>query len=310
MTLGPQPPGSGAAVGRSEDLAALLARIQGMRLDAGALVEGLLSGHHRSPHHGVSVEFAEHKDYAPGDELRSIDWKAFGRTDRLLVKRFHHETDLTARIIVDTSGSMAYGGGAGLKARAAGILALSAAYVLLRQGDRVGLTAASDRIRGHLPPRSGLSHFQALGDLLEQSPPQGETAIGPVLEDELERLGRRRAVLIFSDCFEDPESLFRPIRALRARQCSVVLVQVLHSDELELPFEEVREFRSMERPDHPESRLIAEPQLIRALYLRRLAEHLDRVTDIARMAQVAYHLVRSDEPLDPALFALLRGGLP
>lgn len=291
---------------RDADLSALLARLQGLRLDAQGLVEGLLSGHHRSPHHGVSVEFAEHKDYSPGDELRNIDWKAFGRTDRLLVKRFHHETDLTARIVVDASGSMAYGDGETMKYRAAAVIGLALSYLLLRQGDRVGLLTANDRVCRRIPPRSGLGHFQALSQVLETTPPQGETALGEVLAEEIERTGRRRAIIVITDTLEEPDHLFAPIRLLRARQCSVCLLQVLHSDELELPFEGVREFRSMER----EARLVAEPQLIRSIYLKRLNEHLEAVATAASRAHIAHLRFLSDQPLDPPLFELLRTGMP
>ncbi len=294
------------AIRQDPALQALLARLAGLRLDAHGLVEGLLSGHHRSPHHGVSVEFAEHREYSPGDELRTIDWKAYGRTDKLHVKRFHHETDLTARIVVDASGSMAYGPESTMKYRAAAVLALAVSYILLRQGDRVELVCASDRVVGRVPPRPGLGHFQALADLLEGTPPQGGTELGEVLTAGIESLGRRRVVILLSDAFEEPETLFFPIRALRARQCAVLLVQVMHGDELDLPFEGVREFLSLEAPGS----LVAEPQLIRAIYLKRLAEHMEKVTYEAKHAHIGHLLLRSDEPLDAPLFELVREGIP
>tara|TARA_B100000579_G_C22787560_1_gene832722 strand:+ start:281 stop:1177 length:897 start_codon:yes stop_codon:yes gene_type:complete len=287
-------------------LVELLGRVQGLGFDARGVVEGLLSGRHRSPHHGVSVEFAEHKAYSPGDEIRNIDWKAFARSDRLQVKRFHHETDLTARIILDGSGSMAYGGDGATKYRAASIFALALSYLLLKQGDRVELMLASDRLLGRVPGAAGLGHFQAIAELLEQIEPEGETGLGHVLGDEVERIGRRKAVLVFTDGFEDLDGLFNPLRALVARQCSVTIVHVVHGDELAFPFEGVREFRSLEHP----SRLVVEPQMIRGEYLKRLDAHFGSLAERARVCGIGLMRLRSDLPMEEPLFELLRAGLP
>ncbi len=290
----------------NERLSELLTRVQGMRLDAQGLVEGFLSGRHRSPHHGVSIEFSDHKEYAPGDDLRTIDWKVYGRSDKLYIKRFHHETDLTARIILDGSGSMAYGPDDSMKYRCAGVFALALSYLFLRQGDRVEMQVVSDQVQGRVPARPGLGHFASMAKMLETTVPEGETALGPVLDGQVERFGRRRAIIILTDVFEDPERLFRPMRALRARGCSVLLLHVLHGDELDFPFDGVRDFRSMET----DGNLVTEPQLIRGLYLKRMQAHLETITTGVQQSNVGYLRIRTGDSLEAPLYELVRRGLP
>lgn len=276
-----------------------------MRLDAQGLVEGVLSGRHRSPHQGVSIEFADHKEYTPGDDLRTIDWRVFGRTDKLYIKRFLHETDLTARIMVDSSGSMAYGDGETMKYRAAGVFALALSYLLLRQGDRVEILAASDSLRARVPARPGLGHFRAIADLLESHAPEGQTDLGAVLDGEVERTGRRRLVVVLSDGLEDPDLLFAPLRALKARGCSVLFMHVLHEDELDFPFDGVRDFRSLEDA----GRLVTEPHLIRNIYLDRMGKHLESIISHAKRSGIMYQRMNTVEGLERAFFELLRKGL-
>jgi uncharacterized protein (DUF58 family) len=276
-----------------------------MRLDARGLVEGILSGRHRSPHQGVSIEFADHMEYTPGDDLRTIDWRVFGRTDKLYIKRFLHETDLTARIMVDSSGSMAYGEGDTMKYRSAGVFALALAYLLLRQGDRVEIMAASDTLRARVPARPGLGHYRAIADLLENHAPEGQTDLSTVLDGEVERTGRRRLVVVLSDGFEDPDLFFKPLRALKARGCSVLLVHVLHGDEIDFPFDGVRDFRSLE----DSGRLVTEPHLIRSIYLDRMTKHLDAIVTHAKRSGIMYQRMNTVGGLENSFFELLRKGL-
>jgi len=183
---------------------------------------------------------------------------------------------------------------------------LAVAYLLLRQGDRVELMVVSDHLRGRVPAGVGLGHFQTLGELLESVAPSGETRLGEVMGDEVARTGRRKAVLVITDGFEDPASFFPPLRAMVARQCSLMIVHVLHGDELEFPFEGVREFRSLERP----SRLVVEPQMVRSEYLRRLQKHFETLEREARICGIGLMRLRSDLPMEGPLFELIRRGLP
>ena len=290
---------------RAPELTRLLSRVKGMRLDAQGLVEGVLSGRHRSPHQGVSIEFADHMEYTPGDDLRTIDWRVYGRTDKLYIKRFLHETDLTARILVDSSGSMAYGDEHSMKYRAAAVFALALSYLLLRQGDRVEIMAASNTLKARVPARPGLGHFRAIADLLENTTPEGETDLGMVLDGEVERTGRRRLVVVLSDGFEDPDLLFAPLRALKARGCSVLFLHVVHQDEMDFPFDGVRDFRSLE----DDGRLVTEPHLIRNIYLDRMGKHVDSIVGHAKRSGIMYQRMNTVEGLEKAFFELLRRGL-
>jgi len=253
----------------------------------------------------VSVEFADHKEYSPGDEVKRIDWKVLGRSDKVYIKRYHHETDLTAFLLVDASGSMSYGSSGTMKYRAASIAALAVSYLLLRQGDRVSLMTASDHLSSRVPARAGLGHFQALSETLDKTEPSGETAIGAVLGDAVEQIGRRKVVFVFTDAFEPPEDLFRPMRALRARGCSVLLVHTLHSHELDFPFEHVCDFRSLEEPGN----LVTEPQLIRSIYMERMKAHTASIVEATQNAGIGYLLLKSDEALETPLFELLKKGI-
>ncbi|AKU93085.1 DUF58 domain-containing protein [Vulgatibacter incomptus] len=280
----------------------LLAKLGTTQLRARTVVEGLLSGLHRSPHQGQSVEFAEHKEYAPGDELRHLDWKAYGKVDRYYVKQFEHETNLRAFLVVDASASMAYRGGGGLsKLEYASTLAASLAYLLVRQQDAVGLVVAAGKEARYLPPRAALGHFPAILSRLEGLEGKGTTDLAAAAEWVAERARRRAAILFFSDLLDFQPGAVERIADLRRMKNEVTVFHLLDPHELEFPFEDATRFEGMEG----EEALEVDPRSIRDSYLEEMERFRDRVRTACRGADVEYELVRTDAPMDRALLRWL-----
>jgi len=278
-----------------------LARLSGVRLRARAVMEGVLSGLHKSPHQGQSVEFAEHKEYAPGDELRHMDWKAYGKFDRYYVKRFEHETNLRASLVVDASASMGYRSGALSKLEVATSLAGALCYLLVRQQDAAGLTLLSDGAMRELPPRASAGHLNVLLEALEGLTPKGPVNLATAADHVAEKVRGRAMVCVFSDLFEDgPEGLKRML-SLRQRRNDVVVFHVLDPAELTFPFEDPTLFLSME----DSARIEVNPREIRESYLEEFGAFLAACRGACAEAGVDYELVRTDEPLDQVLLRFL-----
>lgn len=297
MTLGPQSP--------SHLLdPELLARLARTPIRHRGTVDGTLTGIHRSPHHGSSVEFTEHKEYSPGDEIRHIDWKVYGRTDRWYVKRFEDETNLRAFFVLDCSGSMAYAGDQAVTSKFtyASMIVANLGYLLLRQADAVGVVAVADEVRTWLPPRARSAHVLDLTRLLEELRPEGETALHEGLERVAETGLKRGTVYVLSDLFTDIEPVFRLLRQLRGRRHAVTLFHVLDRDELKFPFDRLATFRAMES----DARLLAEPRAIRGTYLRALEAFLERVRRECTESGIAWYPVDTSRPLEETLGGYLR----
>ena len=280
----------------------LLAKLGTTQLRARTVVEGLLSGMHRSPHQGQSVEFAEHKEYAPGDELRHIDWKAFGKVDRYYVKQFEHETNLRAFLLVDASASMNYRGGDGLsKLEYATTLAASLAYLLVRQQDAVGLVITQGKENRYLPPRAAMGHFSAVMSQLEGLEGAGPTDLANAADWVAERARRRAAIFVFSDLLDfNPKAIAR-LADLRRMKNEVTVFHLLDPNELEFPFEEATRFEGMEG----EEALELDPRSIRDSYLEEIEALCERARTSCRDADVEYELVRTDAPLDRLILRYL-----
>jgi uncharacterized protein (DUF58 family) len=284
---------------------ALLARIAGMPLRARTVVEGALSGMHRSPHRGASVEFSEHKEYAPGDELRHVDWRAVGRMDRLYVKQFEHETNLRATIVLDASRSMAYRGrGAAMtKLEVGAVLSASLAYLLVKQGDAAGLLTFADGPLDYLPPRSRPAHLHAVLASLEALRPGSEaTDLAATLDRVAEVVPRRGLVVLVSDLLDfrhEPAALLRRLK--QARHDALVL-QVLDRDELALSFDGPTVFEALEG----RARLLTDPEGLRARYVAELEAWTASWRRACVEADADYQLVPTDAPLDRALGEILR----
>lgn len=284
---------------------ALLARLAGMPLRARTVVEGALSGMHRSPHRGASVEFSEHKEYAPGDELRHVDWRAVGRMDRWYVKQFEHETNLRATLLVDASRSMAYRGrtAAMSKLEVGAVLAASLAYLLVQQGDAAGLLTFADAPLDYLPPRSRPAHLHALLAALEGlSPGREATDLAAVLDRVAEVVPRRGLVILISDLLDfghEPASL---LRRLKQSRHDVAVLHVLDRDELALPFDGPTVFEGLEG----RARLLTDPEGLRARYATELEAWTAGWRRACVEADADYQLVPTDAALDRVLAELLR----
>jgi uncharacterized protein (DUF58 family) len=282
---------------------AVLAKLGGLKLRVRAITEGVLTGLHRSPHHGQSVEFAEHREYAPGDELRHLDWKAYGKFDRYYIKRYEQETNLRAHLVVDASGSMGFRGAEDrlTKLEYASALAASMAWLLVRQQDAVGLLVASDKVLSTIPPRAAASHVSNIVDALEQASPAGETRLGAALDWLVENSRRRAVVAVFSDLLDADPDVMKRIAQLAKRRHEVTLFHVLDPAELEFPYDDPTLFTSMEDGRAVE----ATGRDVRRGYLEELNRWLADVRRAAAEADVDYALCRTDAPLDEVLLPFI-----
>jgi uncharacterized protein (DUF58 family) len=282
---------------------AVLAKLGNLKLRVRAIAEGVLTGLHRSPHHGQSIEFAEHKEYSPGDEIRHIDWKAYGKFDKYYVKRFEQETNLRAYLVVDASGSMGYRGRPGTmtKLEVASALAASLAYLLFRQQDAAGLVLVGDQVRAAVPPRASADHMGPLLEALEGAKPEGETRLAAAVDWIVERAPRRCSVLVFSDLMDGDERILRKIAQLGLRKHDVTVFHLLDPAELEFPFDDPTLFLSMEDGRQIE----AHGRDVRKGYLDVLGRWLEDVRRTAAEADVDYQLCRTDRPLDQVLLPFL-----
>lgn len=282
---------------------AVLARLGGLKLRVRAITEGVLTGLHRSPHHGQSIEFAEHREYAPGDELRHLDWKAYARFDRYYVKRYEQETNLRAHLVVDASGSMGFRGKEGglSKLEYASALAASMAWLLVRQQDAAGLVLANDRVVRAIPPRAAASHVTQVVEALEQAVPAGPTRLGAALDWIVENARRRATVAVFSDLMDADPGVLRTIAQLAKRKHEVTIFHVLDPAELEFPYDDPTLFTSMEDGRSVE----ATGRDVRRGYLEEVGRWLEEVRRATAEADVDYVLCRTDVPLEEVLLPFL-----
>jgi len=287
-----------------------LARFGRLELIARLVVEGVMSGLHRSPFKGFSVEFAEHRQYGPGDEIRHIDWRAHGKTDRYYVKEFEEETNLKAHLVVDSSGSMGYAGRTVSKFEHARRLAASLAYLMIRQRDAVGLVTFDSGLRAMVPPRSAPSHFSIVAQVLEDTRTGGETPLSRIVRALADRIRRRGLVIILSDGFDDLDELTSALRQLRHQRHEVLFFHTLAPEEEEFPFQRPARFRSLERLDH---QLRVNPLALRAAYLERFNGFCRTLKERVRAMGADYHRASTAEPVEKTLLDYLssrsrRGG--
>ncbi len=291
---------------------ALLARLGPLQVRARKVMEGVLTGLHKSPSHGQSVEFSEHKEYAPGDEIRHIDWRAFAKLDKYYVKRFEMETNLRALIVLDASGSMAYGRGAMTKLQYAAVCAGALAYLLARQGDQVGLVVAGDPqpgtterlpdgVRSFMPFASSPTHVQELLRQLDTSEGRGPTVLPRALDFAAEKAGRRALVIVLSDLFDATERAVPALKMLRSRRHDVLLLQTLDREELDFPFDDPTRFLSME----DDRAIEAQPRQIRESYLAEMQRFLESTRRELARADVEVEQIPTDAPPDRVLLKLL-----
>jgi uncharacterized protein (DUF58 family) len=281
----------------------VLARLKGLKVQASRVVEGVLAGLHRSLRHGESVDFAEHKEYSPGDDLRHLDWRVLGRSDRYYVKKYEAETNLRAVLALDFSGSMAYASGPFSKAGYAALLAASLATLLLRQGDSVGLILQSGSNPTLIPPAGRPEHLTDLVQAIETTQPHGPTRLRQVARQYGEHAGRRGMLVMFSDLFDPDPDMLGSLKMLAARGHEVVIFHILDRDEIEFPFEEPVVFESME----DDRSLQVFPRQLRNAYLEEMRVFLDGTRRALAEGGLAYEQVRTDEPPHQPLIRQLSG---
>ena len=284
-----------------------LAKTSGLAVKARVIVEGALSGLHRARHHGSSVEFAQHKEYSPGDELRHIDWKAYAKLDRYYVKQFEHESQLTVHLVLDASGSMDFRGGAAIaKLEYAGYVAAALSYLLIRQQDKVGLTVFGDRtLDAWVPPRARSTHLSDLLAVIEGVVASGGRGDEPAAT-ALERIGelarRKRAMIILiSDLLEPASAALTTLRRLRAQQHDVAVFHLIDPHERELPYEGLTMFQSLE----DDRVLLANPGAVRREYQARMEAFLAQARRECGDGGIDYHLVTTTQPVEQALLDFL-----
>jgi uncharacterized protein (DUF58 family) len=275
-----------------------LAKYGRLVMVARSLVEGFMTGVHKSPYKGFSVEFAEHRQYYPGDEIRHIDWRAYGKTDRYYIKEYEEETNLKAHLLVDASGSMAYKGANASKFDYARYVAASLAYLMLHQRDAVGLALHDTKLRQLIPPKATSKHLIRLLHMLETTQPGGETGMAPIWHDLAGQIRRRGLIVVLSDCFDQIDPLLRALQHFRHRRHEVLLFHILAPEELEFPFKKWTQFRDLEEAGN---RRLVDPQRLRKEYLENFHKFCRQLRERAGGMQIDYHLLRTDEPVDRAL---------
>jgi len=279
----------------------LVARLGSLHLRARQVVEGVLSGLHRSPHRGQSIEFAEHKEYAPGDEVRHIDWKALAKFDKVYVKQFEQETNLRAYLLLDSSASMGYGEGGVTKLEYAKVLAASLAYLLSRQADAVGLVAFAERTHHYLPARSGGGHLHELINQIDRLDPEGTSNLDGAIDFLSEQAPKRSLVLVLSDLLDPDLERLMSLRRLRARKHDVVVLHLLDRAERDFNFEDPTLFVGME----DDRRVQVSPAQIRESYLEEVERYLADAQRILREGGIHYRQIITDQDYDRVLIEFL-----
>jgi uncharacterized protein (DUF58 family) len=269
-----------------------------LELIAQRLVEGLMMGRHRSPYKGSSVEFVEHREYYPGDEIRHIDWRAFGKTGHYYIKEFEDETNLRAWIVLDASGSMGYAGQQLSKFLYARIVAASLGWLLLGQRDAVGLATFDSKVREQLKPSSNRDTFRRLLQILEATQPGADTSLAAILESLLPTIPRRSLILLISDCFDDPDDLVRVLQKCRHARHDVSILRIAAPEEEQFPFERPTRFDNLEQPSH---RLLVDPVRLRQEYLRQYSLFAERLTKECGALGIGYTRLLTSEPIQTAL---------
>ena len=280
----------------------VLAGISNLYLRARWVVEGLMSGIHRSRAKGFSVEFEEHREYSPGDETRRIDWKALGKFDRYYIKEYEDETNLRAYLLLDASGSMDYASNGVTKFEYGCTLIASLAYLILKQQDAAGLVTFSNRIEAFIPPKAKRDYLTQILHALENCGPGGETNVGKILEEIAGQIKRRGLVVLVSDLLDDAEQILKGLRLFRFKGNDVIVFHLLDQAELDLPFDGNILFEDLEELN---LKVVADPRAIRKTYRQVVEEFTSRVRKECHDNAIDYRLISTSTPLDQALASYL-----
>ena len=275
----------------------IISRLNNLSLKARYVVEGFIVGLHKSPYHGFSVEFSEHRPYGIGDEIRHIDWKLWGKTDRYFIKQFEEETNLKSYLLIDQSLSMTYKSETLSKLEYAQILAASLGYLMLKQQDAVGLTLFDDQIRSNIPPRSKRSHLNIILSQMQNINPGPETSISPILHQTAETIKKRGLIILISDLFDDPEKVLSGLQHFRYKGHEVVVFHILDPQEMSLNFSHRTRFRDMESGEE----IITDPWHIKSDYQKSMKQFCNYFKTNCRKKNIDYIRLTTETPLDSAL---------
>lgn len=283
-----------------------LAKISSLELRARLIVEGLITGTHRSPYQGISVEFAQHRPYTPGDDIRHVDWKVLARADKVYLKQYQEETNLQLILVVDASESMAYGSiktdaGVWTKYDHAIAIAASLSYLAIHQADSVGLAVFDQAMSRYFKPSSSPTQWKLVMQELQSMPRWNKTSIGKVLDQIAEKLTHRSVIVLLSDCFDDVESIKKGFRHLRYKKHEVILMQIMDPQELTFPFDDVTRFKGLEELGD----LVTEPRALRDGYLEQLNLFTGQLKKMCRGMNIDYQRFSTAEPLDVSLSQFL-----
>lgn len=279
----------------------VLARINSLELIARSVVEGFISGLHRSPYLGFSTDFAEHRQYMPGDDLRHLDWKLLARTDRLYIKKYQGDTNAQIHLLIDASASMRYASGEVTKLQYAQYLASSLAFLGVRQHDSVGLVAFNEDVIEYLPPRSKSGHLRTVLGVIERLEAKQGTAISEQLHRLAERITRRGVVVLMSDLYDEPERITEGLEHMRFKGNDVVVFHIMDRQEIDFNFDEPVVLEDSET----EEQLHVLPEYLREEYRRAINSHIEAIKEGAARNRIDYELVKTSDPLDSALFSYL-----
>lgn len=279
----------------------VLARISSLELLARTVVEGFISGLHRSPFTGFSTEFAEYRQYMPGDDLRYLDWKLLGRTDRYYIKKYRADTNSQCHILIDASASMRYTTTGVSKLQYAQFLGSSLAYLVNKQQDAVGLIAFDQEVRTHVPAQSRTGHMQTIFGWMERLEAGNETRLSQMLHLAAERITRRGIIVVISDFYDEPEAIISALQHLRFKGNDVIVFHVLDKNETEFEFTEPVLLEDSET----EEEIHVMPDILADGYRNTIREHIGRLRDGAAQNKIDYELLTTDKPLDYALFSFL-----
>ncbi len=279
----------------------VVSRLKSLELKARLVVEGFIIGMHRSPYHGFSVEFAEHRQYMPGDPIKNIDWKVFGKTDRFYVKEFEEETNLKCYIILDCSASMRYTSGAITKFDYARQLAASLTYLMLKQQDAVGLLTFDENVRSFIPARMARPHLNIILSELGNSEPSKRTDSGLAFHKLAERIKRRGLIIILSDFLDDYDRIISGIKHFRHKKHEVIIFRILDKRETDFNFPSEARFKDMESSQT----ILTNPYEIKENYQKQFSTFSNKLKSEARKGLIDFNSLTTDEPYDKALFAYL-----
>jgi uncharacterized protein (DUF58 family) len=279
-----------------------MAKFGNLEVVAKLIVEGYIMGKHKSPFKGSSIEFVEHRNYYPGDEIRHIDWRAFGKTGKYYIKEYEDETNLRCYLIVDASGSMGYSGSAISKFDYSRYLASALGYLLLQQRDATGLITFDTKVRDQFNPSSNAQNFHRLTTMLEARKTGGETSMSKVFERILPMIKRRSLVVIISDCFDRIEPLTTALRQFRHSRHEVILFHVVAPEEEDFPFRNPTQFRNLEIADHWK---LVDPHQLRNHYLEQYNAFCEELSRQCRSVGADYHKLVTNMPYHRALGAFL-----